>query len=991
MTGNQNLLSSIIFKDGGTVTFGDNNKGQVIGIGMVGNISKPLIENVLLVKGLKYNLLSISQLCDKNYKIVFEKEHCMIYDIDMTSLLFKGVRKKNIYILSMNFSSYDHCLLVSSDDSLLWHRRCGHVNMRNLSRVSKNDLVNGLPRLEYKKDHFCDSCQKGKMHKTSFKFKDIISTKRPLELLHIDLFGPSRISSLNNSRYALVIVDDYSRFTWTLFLRNKDDAFGKFTDLCKLIQNQKATSIVTIRSDHGGEFENELFSDFCSKNGIKHEFSVPRTPQQNGVVERKNRTLQECARTLLCESNLPKSFWAEAVSCACYILNRILLRPILNKTPFELFHDRIPKISYFRVFGCKCFILNTKDQLDKFDSKSDEGIFVGYSLRSKAYRVFNKRTSVIEESLNVTFDETLSKNPVISLDDEIIDPLVDEIEEISIKENGNILPKDFVEVRNHPHRDVIGNISDNVRTRSHFNLFTYIAFTSTFEPKNIKEALLDNSWINAMHDELNQFVRNKVWTLVPRPLDQSVVGTKWIFRNKLDENGNVVRNKARLVAQGYSQEEGIDYDETYAPVARLESIRLLLAFACYMGFKLFQMDVKSAFLNGFIKEEVFVEQPPGFENDQFPNHVYKLDKALYGLKQAPRAWYERLRNFLLTSDFVVGKVDSTLFIKKIEEDILVVQIYVDDIIFGSSNEELCQIFAKDMQQEFEMSHMGELTYFLGFQIRQLDDGTFINQSKYAKEILKRFGMDNTSSKRTPIGTTTSLDKDESGKCVDQKTYRAMIGSLLYLTASRPDIMFSVCICARFQSNPKESHMKAVKRILRYLKDTTNYGLFYSKSSSLDFISYSDADFAGCKTDRKSTSGTCHFLGHSLISWCSKKQNSVSLSTTEAEYIAASLACAQVLWMKQTLLDYNIKFSSSQIFCDNTSAINLSKNPVHHSRTKHIDVRHHFLRDHVLKGDITLEFISTENQIADILTKPLKEDSFVKLRRELGICDISNII
>ena len=402
------------------------------------------------------------------------------------------------------------------------------------------------------------------------------------------------------------------------------------------------------------------------------------------------------------------------------------------------------------------------------------------------------------------------------------------------------------------------------------------------------------------------------------------------------------------------------------------------------------MDVKSAFLNGFINEEVYVKQPPGFENEQYPDHVFKLKRALYGLKQAPRAWYDRLKTFLLKTDFSVGKADSTLFVKIVNNHTLIVQIYVDDIIFGSSNSTLCEEFSKSMQKEFEMSMMGELTYFFGLHIKQTKDGVFINQSKYARELLKRFNMNSTASKTTPMSTTTVLDKDEDGKSVDTKVYRGMIGSLLYLTASRPDIMFSVCLYARFQSNPKESHLKAVKRIMRYLKDTLDFGLFYSKSSTFDLISYSDADFAGSKSDRKSTSGTCHMLGHSLVSWFSKKQNCVSLSTTEAEYIAASLACTQVIWMKQTLKDFGLNFENTTIFCDNTSAINLSKNPILHSRTKHIQIRHHFLREQVLNNIIKLEFIPTNQQLADIFTKPLKHEDFTRIRRELGICKLSDL-
>jgi hypothetical protein len=318
----------------------------------------------------------------------------------------------------------------------------------------------------------------------------------------------------------------------------------------------------------------------------------------------------------------------------------------------------------------------------------------------------------------------------------------------------------------------------------------------------------------------------------------------------------VTRNKARLVAKGYSQVEGLNFGETYAPVARLESIRILLAYATYHGFKLYQMDVKSAFLNGPIKKEVYVEQPPNFEDSEYPNHVYKLSKALYGLKQAPRAWYECLRDFLITNGFKVGKVDPTLFTKTIANDLFVCQIYVDDIIFGSTNKPTCEEFSRIMIQKFEMSMIGELKYFLGFQVKQLQEGTFISQTKYIQDILTKFGMKDAKPIKTPMGTNGHLDLDTGGKFVDQKVYRSMIGFLLYLYASRPDIMLSECMCARFQADPKEVHLRAMKRILRYLVHTPKFGLWYPKGSTLDLIGYSDADWAGCKIDRKSTSETC---------------------------------------------------------------------------------------------------------------------------------------
>ena len=319
---------------------------------------------------------------------------------------------------------------------------------------------------------------------------------------------------------------------------------------------------------------------------------------------------------------------------------------------------------------------------------------------------------------------------------------------------------------------------------------------------------------------------------------------------------------------------------------------------------------------------------------------------------------------------------------------MVVQIYVDDIIFGATDVSLCEDFSKCMRNEFEMSMMGELNFFLGLQIKQSKEGIFINQSKYIKDILKKFEMEHSKTMGTPMSSSIKLDKDENGKVVDITKYRGMIGSLLYLTASRPDIMFSVCLCARFQSNPKESHLSAVKRILKYLHGTMNLELWYPKGTQFNITSYSDADFAGCRTDRKSTSGTCHFLGYALVSWFSKKQNSVALSTTEAEYISAASCCAQILWIKQTLKDFGMNYDHVPIKCDNTSAINLSKNSILSSRAKHIDIRHHFLRDHMQKGDIMLEFVCTENQLVDIFTKPLSEDRFSMIRRELGMVDFN---
>ncbi|GJY13115.1 retrovirus-related pol polyprotein from transposon TNT 1-94 [Tanacetum coccineum] len=446
----------------------------------------------------------------------------------------------------------------------------------------------------------------------------------------------------------------------------------------------------------------------------------------------------------------------------------------------------------------------------------------------------------VEESLNVTFDESPSPtklSPLVNDDiggeeaikrnTKVVNNNNEEDESIEVDKIVNIK-----ESKNHPLDQVMGNLNQRTLRSQSQNHSNFFCFISTIEPKDVKEALKDESGVVAMQEKLNQFVANNIWELVPLLISQSVIGTKWVFRNKLDENGIVSRNKARLVAQGYNQQEGIAYDETYALVARLESIRILLAIACANDFKLYQMDVKSTFLNGCINEEVYIAQPPGFIDFQKPNYVYKLKKALYGLKQAPKAWYDRLKAFLIKQEYAMGMVDNTLFTKKSKSHLIIVQIYVDDIIFGSTSQNLCDDFAKIMHDNFKMSMMGELNFFLGLQIKQMEDEIFFNQSKYIKEMLKKFGFEDSKPTKTPMSPKIKLTKDDESDSVDSSKYRGMIGSLVYLTASRPDIMLSVCLCARFQENPKTTHLEAGKHIFRYIRGTSYLGLWYPKGTKM---------------------------------------------------------------------------------------------------------------------------------------------------------------
>ncbi|KAJ9566973.1 hypothetical protein OSB04_002939 [Centaurea solstitialis] len=1040
------------------------------------------------------------------------------------------------------------CLLAKATkaDSWLWHQRLCHQNFKDMNKLVTRGLVSGLPESRLSKDTLCPACALGKMKRSSHPPKLETNCRSPLDMIHMDLCGPMRIESLARKKYMLVMVDEFSRFTWLEFLRAKSDVADRIIAFIKRIQVSLNLKVKKLRSDNGTEFRNSKLQSFLEHVGISHNFSAVRTPQQNGVVERKNRTLVEAARSMMAHSGVPKSFWAEAVATACYTQNRTLIVKRIGKTAYEMIEKCRSDIKHLRVFGCKCYILNDRDDLGKFDPKADESIFIGYSPHSKAYRVYNKRSQTILESTNVDFSETetlsdaSSSNPDAILpdlpnappstdfrpntfDSDFIDPsdydlpiltgpiivpaapgnsttsvssdafvtestseattsaqntntepvvsppqnssneqpsgaspepvvaqnstpvrasvteaapqpppstsqrsyaqvvreprlevvlnieplgratggpsrgiqsrnfvVQDENDTTNNQESYVTLPHSRKWSRSHPPSQIIGSPSRNVQTRSSKksdNLGLFVCFRSEFEPSEINQALSDPDWVRAMQDELAEFERNKVWRLVKRPWGKSIIGLKWIFRNKKDENNLVIRNKARLVAKGFRQQEGIDYDETFAPVARIEAIRIFLAYAAHKNMMVYQMDVKCAFLNGVLHEEVYVEQPEGFVDPRFPDHVYALDKALYGLKQAPRAWYETLTIYLLGAGYKKGTIDPTLFLRKSGDDLIIVQIYVDDIIFASTRPELCKEFEHTMKSQFQMSMMGELTFFLGLQVRQYPEGIFINQSKYVHDLLKRFDVVGSNSAATPMSRSFQMDADMSGKPVDLKKYRAMIGSLLYLTASRPDIVFSTGVCARYQCDPRDSHLKAVKRILRYLKGTPDFGLWYPKGSSFELIGYTDSDHAGCKLDRKSTSGACQFLGNKLVSWSSRKQNCVSLSMAEAEYIAAACCCSQVLWMKTQLADFGYTMNQIPIYCDSQSAIQITANPVQHSKTKHIDIRYHFIKDHVEKGNIELYFVESDLQLADLFTKAFDEKRHFFLLSKLGMLDL----
>ncbi|GJX28935.1 putative ribonuclease H-like domain-containing protein [Tanacetum coccineum] len=835
----------------------------------------------------------------------------------------------------------------------------------------------------------------------------------------MDLFGPVFVESINKKRYCLVMTNDFSIFSWVFFLATKDETSEILCNLIIGLEKQLNHNVKIIRCDNGTEFKNYDMNELCAKKGIKKEFSVARNPQQNGVAEKKNRTLIEAPRTMLADSLLHITFWAEAVNTACYVLNRVLMTKPQNKTPYELLIGKSPIISFMRPFGCPLTILNTLDSVGKFDGKSDEGYLLGYSTSSKAFRMFdldfltnsmNYIPVSVENQVNVdasTQDSYVAgssrkdKGPTqeyillplqpnrtrIPVKDVVqvaqgkpsensLDQDIQDSEDIIDKEGQHQMPKDeqvlHDELEIMVTQELAAKAMDDVSRQ---------AFKEEKRRITSQKKAAQATSINKLSTDRPSVSTDKPSVSIDRPYvsfdrpsvstDRPFVSTNrsntpyvsvvstptganadledtsdtlpndGIFNGAYDNDEDVgeeadFNNMDNTIAVEVMQEEllqfklqkvwvlvdlpygkkeeGIDYDEVFAPVARIEAIRLFLAFASYIGFTVYQIDVKSAFLYGTIEEEVHVHQPPGFVDPTHPNKVYKVIKALYSLHQAPRAWYETLSSFLMENGFRRSTIDKTLFIKKKNNDII-----------------------------FQMSSMGELTLFLGLQVKQLPEGIFISQDKYVADIFKKFDFLSIITATTPIESNKPLVKDEDGVDVDVHVYRSMIGSLMYLTASRLDIMFAVCACARFQVTPKFSYLNAVKRIFRYLKHQPKLGLWYPRDSPFELEAYSDSDYGGASLDRKSTTGGCQFLGRRLISWQCKKQTIVANSTTEAEYVAAANYCGQ-------------------------EPLSVIKNPVAHSRTKHIEIRFHFIRDCYEKRLIEVIKIHTDSNVADLLTK-----------------------
>nr|GEW72887.1 hypothetical protein [Tanacetum cinerariifolium] len=822
------------------------------------------IKRVYYVEGLNHNLFSVGQFCNADLEVAFRKSTCYIRDLKGNDLL-TGSRGTDLYSITLQDTNYPNtiCLMAkaTSSQAWLWHRRLSHLNFDTINLLSKNDIVVGLPKLKFVKDHLCSSCELGKAKRKSFHTKTTPSSKRRLQLLHMDLCGPMRVASINGKRYVLVIVDDYSRYTWTHFLRLFMHTLlqkGFFTKLNFNELPQMATDHVS--SDPVPE---------CQRMALEHDSLSPDTKCQDNVTQ--------ADRTVTTSNELD------------------LL--------FSLMFDKLLNGSSMIV--SKSSTVTTADAANQRQQQQQTTPINNQSTPDPTCQVpphaptvtsieNMNQAEIVEEYAQVKNDEFIN----------IFCTPVQDRGETSSRHVDSLNMHTFYQhhpsTKDHPLEQVIGNPSQSVRTRrqleSDGEMCMFSLTVSRTGPKNIKEAMADSSWIESMQEELHQFDRLEVWELVNRPLCKNVINIKWLWKNKHDEENTVIRNKSHLVAKEYAQKEGVDFEESFAPIARLEAIRLFIAYAAHKSFTVYQMDVKTSFLYGPLKEELYVNQPDDFVDPYHPEKVYHL-KKLYmdsnklqerGTMNSPTSWYP----------------NNSL-------KVLLIQLYS---LLNTGEIYCCK---------FEMSMMRELKFFLGIQINQSPRGIFINQAKYALEILIKHGMTSCDSVGTPM-VTKHLDADLIGTSIDQTKYHSMVGALMYLTASRPDIMHATCYCAHYQAKPTEKHLTAVKRIFRYLKDTIHIGIWYPKDTGFELTAFSYSDHAGCLDSRKSTSGGIQFLGGDrLVSWSSKKQDCTSISFAEAEYVSLSACCAQVLWIRTQLTDYGFHFDKIPMYCDSKAAIAIS--------------------------------------------------------------------
>ena len=940
------------------------------------------LNNCYYVPSLSKNIISISVLDTEGFTFVI-KNNCITFSYD--DLVYgQATSIGGIYILDTSSDIFQieskKLKTGDPDQTYLWHCRLGHINDKRIKRLVSTGI---LKPFDYESYGTCESCLLGKMTRAPFTGKGARASDI-LGLIHTDVCGPMSIAARGGYNYFITFTDDLSRYGYVYLMRYKSEAFEKFKLFQNEVENQLDKKIKALRSDRGGEYLSNEFDDHLRNCGIVSQLTPPGTPQLNGVAERRNRTLLDMVRSMMSQVELPDSFWGFALLSAALTLNRSPTKAA-NKTPYEIWKGRVPNLSFLRIWGCDAYVKSKPD--DKLAPRSEKCIFVGYPEETRGYyfylrhenKVFVARDAVFLEKEFISKRQSGRKFELT----EVQEPQTEPVEEENVPSSSNSVDVPLVPRRSgrvsHPPDRYLGIIEEDGDS--------ILLLLESDEPATYKAAVVSpnsRKWLEAMKSEMDSMYENQVWDLVDLPEGVRPLQCKWIFKIKFGLDGNPDIFKARLVAKGFTQVYGIHYEETFAPVAMQRSIRIILAIAAYNDYEIWQMDVKTAFLNGFLEEDVYMTQPEGFVDPNNPKKVCKLKRSIYGLKQASRSWNHRFDHVIKQNGFTRSVEEPCLYMKFSGSKVVFLVLYVDDILLIGNDIPLLTSVKKWLGNHFQMKDLGEAQRILGIRIYRDRSRRILalSQEAYIDKILTRFKMENSKKGFLPMGHGITLSKSQCPtepqdiERMKQIPYASAVGSIMYaMMCTRPDVSFALSMTSRFQSNPGESHWMAVKTILKYLRRTKDRFLVFGGESELRVKGYTDASFQTDRDDMKSQSGYIFLLNGGAISWKSSKQSVITDSTTEAEYVAASEAAKEAVWIRQFLEGLMVVPTAVDpipLFCDNSGAVFQAREPKSSNRSRHVLRKYHIIRDYVERKDISICKVGTDDNVADPLTKPLSQ-------------------
>ncbi|KAK1574554.1 hypothetical protein QYE76_016334, partial [Lolium multiflorum] len=1001
-----------LLKDEVTMRVGNGSKVNVIAVGTLPlHLPSGLVlslNNCYYVPALSMNIISGSCLMQDGYSFKSENNGCSIF---MNNIFYGRAPQKNgLFLLDLD-SSDTHIhnidakrIKLNDNSTYMWHYRLGHIGVKRMKKLHTDGL---LESLDFESLDRCEACLMGKMTKTPFSGMMERATDL-LEIIHTDVCGPMSVASRGGYRYVLTFTDDLSRYGYIYLMKHKSETFEKFKEFQSEVENQRNKKIKFLRSDRGGEYLSYEFGMHLKKCGILSQLTPPGTPQRNGVSERRNRTLLDMVRSMMSLTDLPLSFWSYALETAAFTLNRAPSKSV-ETTPYELWFNKKPKLSFLKVWGCEAYV--KKLQPDKLEPKAEKCVFIGYPKETIGYTFYHRSEGKIFVAKNGTFleKEFLTKEVTgrkVELDEIEESLLVDQSS--AVPENVPVPPTPATEEANDNDHETSNETATEPRrsTRDRATpdwydpcLNVMIVDNNDEDPATYEEAMMSpdsNKWQEAMKSEMGSMYDNKVWTLVDLPDSRKAVENKWIFKRKTDADGNITVYKARLVAKGFRQIQGVDYDETFSPVAKLKSVRILLAIAAFFDYEIWQMDVKTAFLNGDIEEELYMVQPKGFVDPKNADKVCKLQRSIYGLKQASRSWNRRFDKVIKDFGFIQCHGEACIYKKVSGSSVAFLILYVDDILLIGNDIELLSSVKGYLNNSFSMKDLGEASYILGIKIYRDRSRRLIglSQSTYLDKILKKFRMDESKKGFLPMLPGKVLSKTQGPATAEERErmsqipYASAVGSIMYaMLCTRPDIAHVVSLTSRYQSDPGMEHWTAVKNILKYLKRTKDMFLCYGGDQELVVTSYTDASWNTDPDDSKSQSGYVFILNGAAVSWASSKQCTVAKSSTESEYIAASEASSEAVWMKRFIVELGVVPSALDplvIYCDNMGAIANAQEPRSHKRLKHIKLRYHSIREYIEDGEVKICKVHTDLNVADPLTKALPRAKHDQHQNAMGV-------